>query len=103
MKTKLFCLVMVLSLLLAGTAMAAPYQQHLANAVTFETLEEAHANGPAELEALTGRAYIADPALDNYPRRYDLCVPFCRDLHQPERCVPHEHQHFGVCRQSICG
>ena len=67
MKTKLLCLLMILGLLLAGNAFAAPYQQHLANEATFETLEEAHANGPAELAALTGRVYTPDPALDSYP------------------------------------
>ena len=67
MKTKLFCLLMILGLLLAGNAIAAPYQQHFANEASFEMLEEAHANGPAALSALTGRDYMPDPALDSYP------------------------------------
>jgi len=58
---------MILGLLLAGNAIAAPYQQHFANEASFETLEEAHANGPAALSALTGRDYMPDPALDSYP------------------------------------
>lgn len=48
-------------------AFALNYQQHLANDSTFETLEEAHANGPAALAELTGRTYVPDPALDAYP------------------------------------
>lgn len=67
MKNRLFCLFMILSLILSSTAFAASYQQHLGNEVTFETLEEAHANGPDELAKLTGRAYLPDPALDTYP------------------------------------
>lgn len=42
------------------------YQQLFANEATFETLEEAHANGPEQLNALTGLSYMPDPALDAY-------------------------------------
>ena len=52
-----------------GSASAAYYQQHQSNEATFETLEEAHANAPGYLSAeYTDRAYIADPALDDYPQ-----------------------------------
>ena len=70
MKTRLFCLAMILCLLFTSGAFALefqPYQQHFGNEASFETLEEAHANGPAQLSGLTGRTYIADPALDKYP------------------------------------
>ena len=67
MKTRLFCLAMILSLLLTGSAYALNYQQHLGNEATFETLEEAHMSGPGKLADMTGRMYIADPALDTYP------------------------------------
>ena len=67
MKAKLFCMVMILSLLLSSNAFALNYQQHFNNEVTFETLEEAHANAPAYLSQETGRVYLPDPALDTYP------------------------------------
>ena len=52
-----------------GSASAAYYQQHQSNEATFETLEEAHANAPGYLSAeYTDHAYIADPALDDYPQ-----------------------------------
>ena len=66
---KLLCLLLCMALTLcASGAFALNYQQHLANEATFETLEEAHANGPAALAALTGREYMPDPALDTYPQ-----------------------------------
>lgn len=70
MKANLFCLAMILCLLFTSNAFALdfqPYQQHFSNEASFETLEEAHANGPAQLSGLTGRTYIPDPALDKYP------------------------------------
>lgn len=54
--------------LTGGHAFALKYQQHFGNEATFETLEEAHENGPAAMAALTGRAYMPDPALDEYPQ-----------------------------------
>lgn len=42
------------------------YSQFLNNDATFETLEQAHQNGPEQLAALTGRTYMPDPALDAY-------------------------------------
>ncbi|MCI6886857.1 MAG: prolyl oligopeptidase family serine peptidase [Lachnospiraceae bacterium] len=42
------------------------YEQHFANEATFETLEEAHLNAPIELNTLTGKEYVPDPALDTY-------------------------------------
>ncbi len=67
MKTKMLALLLALCLLLSGNAFALNYQQHFDNASSFETLEEAHLNGPAALAELTGRNYLPDPALDSYP------------------------------------
>ena len=66
---KLVCIVLTLSLLMTmGTsALALNYQQRLSNDATFETLEEAHANGAVYLSEATGRMYVPDPALDSYP------------------------------------
>ena len=50
----------------AGAAEIPKYEQHLANEASFETLEEAHLNGVTELNALTGKEYMPDPALDTY-------------------------------------
>lgn len=50
----------------AGAEEIPKYEQHFANEATFETLEEAHQNGSAELNALTGKDYMPDPALDTY-------------------------------------
>ncbi len=66
-KKLLACLLCLLILCSAVNALGEKYQQHLANNATFETLEEAHAGGPAALAELTGRVYKADPALDTYP------------------------------------
>jgi hypothetical protein len=62
-------LLMALALCLVpiANASALNYTQHLENEATFETLEEAHANGPAYLSKATGRTYVPDPALDSYP------------------------------------
>ena len=64
---KLFALLLALALLVTSTAFATGYKDQFDNAATFETLEEAHANGPVYLAQATGRAYKADPALDAYP------------------------------------
>ena len=65
---KLLCLLLALVLALSvSTALAAPYQQHLANEATFDSLENARAKESDEMAALTGRAYMPDPALDTYP------------------------------------
>ncbi len=58
---------MIFCLLISGGPLALGYQQHFAHEASFETLEEAHRNGPARLAELTGRMYVADPALDTYP------------------------------------
>ena len=45
---KLFALLLCLLMAMTSvTALAAPYEQRLANEATFETLEEARLNGPA--------------------------------------------------------
>lgn len=65
---RLFAVVLFLCLLSMSSALASlNYEQHMDNPVTFETLEEAHANGAAWLSEATGRIYIPDPALDAYP------------------------------------
>jgi hypothetical protein len=65
---KLFSLVLAISLMPVMNAFALNYTQRLDNKTTFETLEEAHANGPAYLSGATGRTYVPDPALDTYPK-----------------------------------
>ena len=67
MKKLLALALCVMLLLTSVNAFAASYQQMLPNEATFETLEEAHANGPAAMGELTGRTYTPDPALDDYP------------------------------------
>ena len=64
---KSLLIALVLCLLSAMNALALNYTQHFENEATFETLEEAHANGPAYLGGVTGRTYVPDPALDTYP------------------------------------
>lgn len=64
---KLLCLLLALCVLLPVNALALNYQLHLPNDATFETMEEAHANGPAWLAEVTGRNYKPDPAMDDYP------------------------------------
>jgi dienelactone hydrolase len=65
---KLLCLALSMSVLCgAGNAFALGYKQHLDNKATFETLKEAHVNGPAYLGPVTKRTYVPDPALDSYP------------------------------------
>jgi hypothetical protein len=65
---KFLCIALILCLLPFTGAFALNYKQCLSNEATFETLEEAHANGPAFLSSATGRTYVADPALDTYPQ-----------------------------------
>ena len=64
---KLLLIALVLCLMPVMNVLALNYTQHFDNAATFETLEEAHANGPAYLSGVTGRTYVPDPALDTYP------------------------------------
>ncbi len=68
MKKRITAAVLSMVFALSATpAYALNYQQHFPNEATFETLTEAHENGPEVLSALTGRTYIADPALDDFP------------------------------------
>ncbi len=68
MKRIVFCVSLCLLLAIgASSVFALDYQQHFDNEATFETLEEAHANGPEALSALNGRLYVPDPCLDDYP------------------------------------
>lgn len=67
MKTRLFSLTIALCLLMSLSAFAQSYQQYFSNEASFETLEEARLNGPVQLAELTGRVYVADPALNAYP------------------------------------
>ena len=66
---KLVCFMLALTMCLAVLpALALNYQQHQANEATFETLEEARANGPVFLmEQYPDRTFTADPCLDGYP------------------------------------
>lgn len=60
----LLCLVMLLS---SVSARALNYPEHSGNPATFETLEEAHANGPAAIQDLEENATktpVPHPALD---------------------------------------
>lgn len=69
---KILALALAISLCLtciSSVASAQYYQQHQSNPATFETLEEAHANAPGYLmNEYSGRKYMADPALDEYPQ-----------------------------------
>ena len=67
MMKKLLALVLALCILLPAGAFALNYHLHLPNEATFETMEEAHQNGPGWLAEVTGRAYKPDPAMDDYP------------------------------------
>ena len=67
MKRILGLLVILCMLCVLSSALALNYQPHLPNEATFETMEEAHANGPAFLSEATGRNYVPDPAMDTYP------------------------------------
>ena len=63
----LLCLVMLLS---SVSALALNYPEHSGNPATFETLEEARANGPAaiqDLEENATKTLVPHPALDGYP------------------------------------
>lgn len=65
---KLLSLVLCLCIALSICgAFAEDYYAHMDNEATFETLEEAHANGAVWLSENTGRMYLPDPALDDYP------------------------------------
>ena len=66
---KWMCIALALCLMMsASSAFALNYKQQFTHESTFETLEEAHENGPAFLSAATGRTYVKDPALDAYPQ-----------------------------------
>ena len=64
---KLFALTLALILLCTSSALALNHKNTFDNEATFETMEEAHLNGPAWLSEATGRTYVPDPAMDNYP------------------------------------
>ena len=64
---KLLSLLLILCFLIPANAMALNYKAHLPNEATFETIEEAHVNGPDWLSEVTGRKYVPDPAMDDYP------------------------------------
>ena len=67
---KLLCVVLALACLLSSTsAFALNYQPLMTGEATFETMEEARLNGPAFLNAFTGRegAYVPDPCMEGYP------------------------------------
>lgn len=66
---KTLCLFLVLCLMMTMTygTFALNYEQCFQNEATFETLEEARVNGPVLLAELTGRMYVPDPALNDYP------------------------------------
>ena len=66
---KILAALLTLCLLLSSSALALDYYMYIDNpAATFETLEEAHANGPAFLAQATGLDYVPDAALDTYPQ-----------------------------------
>ena len=68
MKKAILSLVLALCLALSATsAFALNYCMYLDNEATFETLEEARANESAFLAQATGRNYMPDPALNDYP------------------------------------
>ena len=68
MKKTIISLVLVLCLLLsASSALALDYSMYLDNEASFESLEEARANESDLLMEKTGRQYVPDPALDDYP------------------------------------
>ncbi len=64
---KLLSLFLILYVMIPISAFALNYKLHLPNDATFETMEEAHANGSAWLAKVTGRPYAPDPAMDSYP------------------------------------
>ncbi len=64
---KVFCLVLILCMAISSNAFALNYHQQFDNEATFETLEEAHVNGAVYMAEATGRIYVPDPALDDYP------------------------------------
>ena len=66
---KILTALLMLCLLLSNSALALDYYMYIDNpAATFETLEEAHANGPVFLAQATGLDYVPDAALDTYPK-----------------------------------
>ena len=65
---KLACFLLTLALLCTCcSALALNYQSHFENEATFETMEEARVNGPIWLAETTGRVYVGDPCMDDYP------------------------------------
>ena len=64
---KLLALVLALALLCTSAALALDHKNTFDNEATFETMEEAHVNGPIYLAEETGRNYVPDPAMDDYP------------------------------------
>ena len=65
---KLLCLALCLALSVTSLASALNYSPYLDNPSTFETLEEALANGPAFLTETFGGAYCNNPCLADYPQ-----------------------------------
>jgi dienelactone hydrolase len=64
-------LALVAGVWLPSAALALDYSGNQKNQATFETLEEARANGPlavARLEGNTGRTFKSHPVLDSYPK-----------------------------------
>ncbi len=65
---KLVCLMMTLVMIcISCSALALNYNPHFENEATFETMEEAHENGPVWLSEYTGRVYVGDYCMDDYP------------------------------------
>ena len=102
MKKTIVSLVLVVCLLLSVSgAYALNYNMYLENEATFETLEEARANESASLSALTGRNYMPDPALDDYPEGTTWVYRSAKMYTPPHRRAPHEHQLPGVYRRRL--
>ena len=65
---KLVCLMMTLVMIcISCSALALNYNMHFENEATFETMEEARENGPKWLSEYSGRTYVSDPCMDEYP------------------------------------
>ena len=64
---KALALALAFAMLLTGNVFALDHKNTFDNEATFETMEEAHVNGAEWLSAETGRNYIPDPAMDDYP------------------------------------
>ena len=67
MKKKLFALALACTMLFTSNAFALDHKNTFDNEATFETMEEAHVNGATWLSEETGRVYVPDPAMDDYP------------------------------------